>query len=128
MVKEITYKGKGIEELKILDIREFAKIADSRTRRSILRQYNDIEKFLKKCKELGEKRKPIKTHLRELVIVPSMVGYTIQVHNGKTFVPIAITVEMLGHRLGEFSITRSKVQHGSPGIGATRSSAAASVK
>jgi len=128
MVKEIAYKGKGIEELKSMDIREFAKITDSRTRRSIIRQYNDIEKFLKKCKGLGEKKKPIKTHARELVIVPGMVGHMIQVYNGKTFVPVAINMEMLGHRLGEFSITRQKIQHGAPGIGATRSSAAASVK
>lgn len=128
MVKEVTYKGKGIEELKSMDIREFAKITDSRTRRSIIRQYNDIEKFLKKCKKLEEKRKTIKTHTRELVIVPGMIGYTIQVYNGKTFVPIIITAEMVGHRLGEFSMTRQKIQHGAPGIGATRSSAAASVK
>ncbi|MEM4230665.1 MAG: 30S ribosomal protein S19 [Candidatus Pacearchaeota archaeon] len=128
MVKEITYKGKTIEELKKMDIREFAKYVDARTRRSILRQYDVIEKFLKKCKELKEKRKPIRTHVREMVIVPEMIGLTIHVHNGKNFVPVNIELEMIGHRLGEFSITRTKVQHGAPGIGATRSSAAASVK
>jgi len=50
------------------------------------------------------------------------------VHNGKEFVPIDITIDMLGHRLGEFSVTRQKVKHGAAGIGATRSSASASVK
>ena len=57
-----------------------------------------------------------------------MIGLTIQVYNGKTYVPVRIITEMLGHRLGEFSVTRGKVQHGAPGIGATRSSAAMSVK
>jgi small subunit ribosomal protein S19 len=128
MAKEITYRGKTIEDLKKIDIREFARYTDSRTRRSILRQYNEIEKFLKKCKNLGEKRRLIKTHLRDMVIVPGMVGYSIQVYNGKIFIPVMIDGEMIGHRLGEFSLTRTKVQHGAPGIGATRSSASASVK
>jgi small subunit ribosomal protein S19 len=128
MAKETKYRGKTIEELKNIDTREFANYVDSRTRRSILRQHNKIEKFVKKCIRLGEKKKPIKTHLRDLVIVPKMIGYAVQVHNGKSFVPVTIGNEMIGHRLGEFSDTRTKVQHGAPGIGATRSSASASVK
>ena len=80
------------------------------------------------CNQKITKNKQIKTHLRNLVIVPKMVGMRIQIYNGKEFVPIEITIEMLGHRLGEFSVTRSKVKHGAAGIGATRSSASASVK
>jgi small subunit ribosomal protein S19 len=57
-----------------------------------------------------------------------MVGMRISVYNGKTFVPIDIEGEMIGHRLGEFSVTRNKVKHGSAGVGATRSSASRSVK
>jgi ribosomal protein S19 len=49
-------------------------------------------------------------------------------YNGKTFLPVDIIAEMLGHRLGEFSPTRTKVKHGSAGVGATRSSASRSVK
>jgi small subunit ribosomal protein S19 len=121
-------RGKTIEELNKMDIREFAKYVDSRARRTLLRQSSVIEKFLKKCKECSEKGKPIRTHLRDIVIVPGMLGLTINVHGGKSFMPVTITGEMLGHRLGEFVMTREKVQHGAPGIGATKSSAAASVK
>ncbi len=128
MAKEIIYRGKNIEDLKQLDTREFAKFLKSEERRSILRQFDVIEKFLAKCRNCEERNKAIKTHLRHLVIVPKMVGYTIHIHNGKEFTPIKIMPEMIGHRLGEFSLTRGKVEHGSPGIGATRSSAAMSVK
>ena len=128
MAREIKYRGKTIEELKNMSTREFASYADSRTRRSILRQSEKIERFVKKCLELAGKKKTIKTHLRDMVIVPRIMGCTIQVHNGKMFVPVIISEEMIGHRLGEFSNTRTKVQHGAPGIGATRSSASASVK
>jgi small subunit ribosomal protein S19 len=126
--KEFTFRGKTIEELKKLDTREFAKYLKSRQRRTVLRQFNDIEKFIKRCIKKMEKEKKIKTHLRHLVIVPKMVGMTISVYNGKEFIPFKIKSQMLGHRLGEFSQTRTKVQHGSPGIGATRSSAALSVR
>jgi len=126
--KEITYRGKGIEELKEMGVREFAKYLPSDSRRAIFRQFEKIEKFLLKCKERLDKGKQIKTHLRELVIVPQMVGLNIGVYNGQTFIPVRITIEMLGHRLGEFSLTRGKVQHGAPGIGATKSSASMSVK
>lgn len=128
MAEKEKYRGKSIEELKNMDIREFAKYLDSRARRTVLRQYNIIEKFNKRCKEKAEKGKQIKTHLRDLIIVPSMVGYTIYVYNGKAFNQVIITLGMVGHRLGEFSPTRTNVKHGAPGIGATRSSAAASVK
>jgi small subunit ribosomal protein S19 len=128
MAKEFTYRGKTIKELKELDTREFAKYLKSRQRRVVLRQFDTIERFISKCRKKQEKGKQIKTHLRHLVIVPRMVDMTIHVYNGKEFVKINIMPEMIGHRLGEFSATRGKVQHGSPGIGATRSSAAMSVK
>lgn len=72
--------------------------------------------------------KQIRTHQRDIVIVPNMVGYQVHIHNGKEFMKIEIVPEMLGHRLGEFSATRKKVEHGAPGIGATKSSGALSVK
>ena len=126
--KEFTYRGKTMEELKQMNIREFAKLLKSNERRTVLRQTDVLERFILKCKRRVEKRKPIRTHLRHLVIVPQMVGLTINVHNGKEFVPVKIIEEMLGHRLGEFAVTRMKVKHGAAGIGATRSSAALSVK
>ena len=126
--KEFTYRGKNIEELKQIDLREFAKLIKSNERRTLLRQTGEIQKFLAKCNKKTENKKQIKTHSRYLIIVPKMIGLKVMVHKGNTFVPIEITGEMLGHRLGEFSVTRTKVQHGTPGIGATRSSAAMSVK
>lgn len=126
--KEFTFRGKNLEELKKLDVREFAKYLKARQRRSILRNSDVIERFLKKCKENREKEKQMRTHLRDIIIVPAMIGLLINVHNGDKFVPVRITAEMLGHRLGEFSATRRQVKHGAPGVGATRSSAALSVK
>ena len=128
MVKEYAYRGVAITELQQMDLRAFAKFLPSRERRSLLRQTESVEKFLKRCEKKLSKEKPIKTHLRNMIIVPKMLGLTINIHNGKEFVPIKITEEMLGHRLGEFAMTRQKVQHGAPGIGATRSSAFLSVK
>jgi len=123
-IRDLTYRGKTIDELKQIDTREFAKLTKSRTRRTILRQFAEIEKFVIKCRKKTEKKKLIKTHLRHLVVVPKMIDYTIMVYNGKQFVPVKIGIEMLGHRLGEFSVTRNKVAHGAAGIGATKSSMA----
>ena len=128
MVKEFTFRGKATEELRQLDTREFAKLLKSRQRRAVLRQFQVIENFIIRCNKKQTRVKPIRTHLRNLVVVPGMIGLVIQVYNGKQYVPVRIIPEMLGHRLGEFSVTRTKVQHGAPGIGATRSSAAMSVK
>jgi len=128
MAKELTYRGKTIEELRKLDTREFAKIVKSRTRRAILRQSSEIEKFVAKCEKCKSKNKQIKTHLRHIVIVPKIVDYAINIHNGKQFLPIQITIDMLGHRLGEFALTRQKVKHGAAGIGSTKSSMAKATK
>lgn len=128
MDKEVLFRGKTIEELKKMDIRTFAKFVPSRERRTLLRQFQEVENFISRCIKKMEKKKPIKTHQRNIIIAPSMIEMTIQVHNGSNYVPVQITWEMLGHRLGEFSPTRQKVKHGTAGIGATRSSASKSVK
>ena len=131
MVKEITYKGKTLEELKKMSIADFMKIATSRARRTLKRGFTEQQKkFLlkiKKSKE-GKLKKPIKTHCRDMLIVPELIGHNIQVYNGKEFMPLQITQEMLGKYLGEFIMNRKKVEHSAPGIGATKSSAAMSVK
>lgn len=126
--KEFTYKGKTIEELKKLDVREFAKFLSSRQRRTVLRNFQKIENFISKSQKKLSKNKKIKTHLRDLVVVPKMIGMQIQVYNGNTFVQTEITGEMLGHKLGEFSMTRSKVKHSKAGVGATKGSKAKSKK
>jgi len=118
--KEFTYRGKSLEELQKLDVREFAKYLKSRPRRSILRQFQKIEDFVSRAKTKSNKNKPIRTHQRDLVIVPGLVGMKIAIHDGRNFFPVIITVEMLGHRLGEFAPTRSRVKHSKAGVGATK--------
>lgn len=126
--KEFTYRGKTIDELKAMDVREFAKYLEARSRRSVLRQFQIIEKFVARAKEKISRNKRIKTHQRDIVVVPEMVGMNIQVYDGHAFIPTEITGEMLGHRLGEFAITRKKVSHGEAGVGATKGSKAQSKK
>lgn len=126
MAKEFTYRGKTLPELQNMDTREFAQFLKARTRRSVLRQFDKIEKFITKC--IKKKGKLQRTQSREFVIVPKMAGLVVGVYNGAEYVTLNIQQEMIGHRLGEFAPTRKKVQHGVPGIGATRSSAAMSVK
>lgn len=118
--KDFTYRGKTLQELKKLDVREFARHLKSRARRNVLRQFQQIENFISRAKVKLEKNKPVKTHQRDLVVVPEMVGIKIHVYDGRNFVPVEITEEMLGHRLGEFAITRGKIKHSKAGVGATK--------
>tara|TARA_Y100000310_G_scaffold342955_1_gene448452 strand:+ start:9186 stop:9611 length:426 start_codon:yes stop_codon:yes gene_type:complete len=122
--KQALYRGKSLEELQTLDVRESAKFLPSRSRRTVLRNFDTIEKFIKRSENKLAKNKRIRTHFRDLVIVPKLVGLTISVHSGKGFQDVPISIEMIGHRLGEFAPTRSRVSHGSAGIGATKSSRA----
>lgn len=120
--KDLYYRGINVEELKKLDVRESAKYLSSRSRRSILRNFGEIEKFISRCEKKISRNKKIKTHSRDLVIVPKMIGMTVFVYTGKSYQEVQITHEMIGHRLGEFALTRARVTHGSAGIGATKSS------
>lgn len=118
--KIFTLKGKTIEELQKLSVEEFSKLLPSRQRRSLIRGLSDSQKkFILKIRKT---EKPVRTHCRDLVIVPEMVGRKIMIHSGKEWKSIDIQPEMLGHRLGEFVMTRGKVSHSSPGLGATKSS------
>ena len=126
--KEVLYKGKTLEELKALETREFAKYVGSRERRTILRQFREIEDFVNRANEKIAKKKPIRTHKRDLVIVPKMLGMKIQIYNGRNFIPMEVVEDMLGHRLGEFAQTRGRVKHGSAGVGATKGTRAQAKK
>ena len=129
--KIFTYRGKTVEELQKMDLKEFAKLIPARQRRSLLRGFTDAQKRLlgkiKKARE-GKYKKTIKTHCRDMVIIPEMIGLKILVHKGKEFVPVMILEDMVGHYLGEMTLTRNRVEHSAPGVGATKSSAAFSVK
>lgn len=122
--KEVIFRGKKLDDLKAMDVRESAKLMPSRSRRSVLRNFDVIEKFVKRCERKIAKGKRIKTHNRDLIIVPKLVGLKIAVYNGKSFEDIEIIPDMIGHRLGEFAMTRQKVHHGEAGIGATKGSRA----
>ena len=122
--KESLYRGKTLEHLKTLDVRESAKYLPSRSRRSVLKNFDKIEKFIRICEKKLAEGKRIKTHLRDMVVLPKLVGLRIGIHNGKIFQDVSIVPEMMGHRLGEFALTRSKVVHGTAGIGATKGSKA----
>lgn len=124
--KEFSFRGKNLEELKKLSINEFSELIDARKRRTLKRGFTDQQKIL--LKEIKLKKNNIKTHCRCMIILPEMVDMTIKVFNGKEFVQVMIKDEMIGHCLGEFSLTRKSVQHSSPGIGATRASSSISVK
>ena len=131
MAKEFSYKGKTLDELQKMDLREFMELLPARQRRSLKRGLTDQQKILlKKIKKakIGDYKKQIKTHLRNMIILPEMVGLIIKVYTGKDFLPVEITANMIGHYLGEFVQTRYRVKHSAPGIGATKSSAAISVK
>ena len=126
--KEFSYRGHSIEEVQGMSMDEFIKLLPSRKRRSLQRGLNPaqrklLESIRRAKKNLKEGEKPVtKTHSRDMVILPEMVGATLLVHNGKEFTSVEIAPEMIGHYLGEFAITNKPVRHGSPGIGASRSS------
>ncbi|MFH0748471.1 MAG: 30S ribosomal protein S19 [Candidatus Bathyarchaeota archaeon] len=128
MPKEFMYRGYNLQEIQQMPMDDFIKILTSRARRSLLRvppdEQRKLREKIRKAHKESEKggKINIKTHCRETVILPEMIGLTIHVYNGKEFIPVEITLEKLGHRLGEFAITNKKVTHGMPGIGASRSS------
>ena len=124
--KEFTYRGKSLEELKNLSMNEIGLLLPARQRRSLKRGLTDQQKVL--LKKIKNNKSNIETHCRDMIILPEMIGKTIRVHSGKEFVPVILINEMLGHCLGEFALTRKRVAHSAPGIGATKSSAALSVK
>ncbi len=113
---------------------DFVKLIPSKQRRTLKRMGYQVRKFLEKFRKAkskenaGKQAKPLRTHFREMVVLPEMVGSRIQVYDGKTFIDLNMMPEMLGHRLGEYSITTKMVKHGGPGIGATRGSTAVDLK
>jgi small subunit ribosomal protein S19 len=128
MPKEFSYRGHSLNSLTGMSMDEFINLLPSRQRRSLQRGLTPEQRILlEKLREAKEAQKQgkevnLKTHVRDLIILPEMVGSKIGVHNGKEFVKVDIKPEMIGHYLGEFAITNKPVRHGTPGIGASRSS------
>jgi small subunit ribosomal protein S19 len=128
MPREFIYRGYTFEQLQSMSMDEFINLLPSRQRRSLHRGLTPEQRTLlektRKAKDAMRKGSNmiVKTHVRNMIILPEMVGLTILVHNGKEFVSVEIKPEMIGHYLGEFAITNRPVKHGTPGIGASRSS------
>ncbi|MGC9122495.1 MAG: 30S ribosomal protein S19 [Thermoplasmata archaeon] len=119
--KEFKYKGYTLEELKTMKLEDLIKILNARARRSLTREMNSEQ--LKLFKKLMDPEiQLVKTHVRDLIILPYFVGKRVQLYNGKEFQEFEIKPEMIGHYLGEFVLTRKEVKHSAPGVGATRSS------
>ena len=123
---EFTYRGHTLDELQELELEEVAELLPARQRRTILRGLSDEhQKLLAKAADKDDEEtanNPIRTHLRDMPIVPAFVGLTFAVYTGQSFERVEVQPEMIGHYLGEFQLTRNSVEHGQAGIGATRSS------
>jgi small subunit ribosomal protein S19 len=121
MPKNFQYRGRTVEELKAMSMDEFITLLPSRMRRSLRRGLSNEQRIiLERLRQNNEK--PIKTHSRDMVVLPEMIGKSLFVHSGNEFVEVRVNEKMVGHYLGEFVITNKPVRHGKPGIGASRSS------
>ncbi|KAI9204304.1 ribosomal protein S19-domain-containing protein [Polychytrium aggregatum] len=127
--RKYTFRGIDLDALLDLSSEQLMDIVHARARRRFQRGLKRkpmglIKKLRKAKKEALPNEKPttVKTHLRNMIIVPEMIGSVVGVYNGKVFNQVEIKPEMVGHYLGEFSITYKPVKHGRPGIGATHSS------
>ena len=123
MAKIYKFRGKTQEELEAMNLEEFSNLLKSRQRRALKRGLpKQQKKLLESIRKAKGKDRLIRTHSREMIILPEMVGTKLGINNGKEFIMVIIDASMVGHRLGEFSQTRKRVQHSAPGLGATRSS------
>ena len=123
---EFTYRGYELDELQDMDLEEVAELLPARQRRTITRGLSEEhQKLLEEARDADSEEtanNPIRTHLRDMPVLPEFVGLTFAVYTGQSFERVEVEPEMLGHYLGEFQLTRNQVEHGQAGIGATRSS------
>lgn len=118
-----TYRGFTMDELKQKSMDEFISLLPSRQRRSLTRGMSTQHiKLMERMIASKESKRPVRTHCRDFIILPELIGATVLVYNGKEFLRVNLVPEMLGHYLGEFAPTCKQVKHSTPGIGATRSS------
>jgi len=117
--EEFTYRGQKAADLAKLSVEEVAEMFPARQRRSIKRGFSKEHKKLQANLKVVDS---VRTHLRDMIVFPDMVGKSIEIYNGKSFEKVEVIPEMVGHYFGEFALTRQRVTHGSAGVGATRSS------
>jgi len=129
LVREFRFRGYNQDQLKSISIEALLPLLNARQRRSLNKR---VGKYMngqtRKLREeiklalKGTLNNKLKTHVRDMIILPDMIGLSISVHNGKEFYEVTVKPEMVGHYLGEYAITNKRVQHGSPGVGSSRSS------
>ncbi len=129
MVKKFDYRGIPLEDLVRLPMDKQLKLFNARQRRTLSRYIangisDNRRKIIEdiKATKAGRRSGSIRTHMRDLIVMPYHVGITVEVYSGKEFVPVTIIPEMIGRYIGEYVITNKRVMHGSPGVGASRSS------
>lgn len=127
MARKEIFRGYEDEQIKGMPVEDFLPLLKSRERRTIRRvnqnpAYKKLIDKVRKLKKEGKLDKPIKTQVRDAVILPEWLGLRFAVHNGKEYKPVQITLNALGKRLGEFAHSTSRVLHSGPGVGATRGS------
>jgi len=125
LVKKFEFRGMALSELEQLPLEKLFEMFPARQRRSLTRGITDGKRKLIeeiKAAKAGKNKNPIRTHLRDLIVLPYMVGVTVNVFSGKEFQPVNIVPEMISRYLGEYVITNKRVTHGAPGVGASRSS------
>jgi len=120
--KEFLYRGFTMDELLVMSFDEVLGLMPSRSRRTYLRGLNYEQQLLFDNLKAAEPGEVVRTHRRDLPVIPESVGKTVSVYNGKEFKDVEIKPEMIGCYLGEFVLTRREPQHSGPGVGATRSS------
>ena len=120
--KEFLYRGYTLEELLAMSFEEVLGLMPSRARRTYLRGLNYEQQLLFDNLKNAEQGATVRTHRKDLPIIPQFVGKTVSVYDGKEFKDIEIKPEMIGHFIGEFVVTRKPPVHSGPGVGATRSS------
>jgi len=120
--KEFRFQGKTLEELQKLSVEELLPLLPSRTRRTLKRGLSPDENKLMNDIKTIKQGDLIRTHCRNMIVLPHFVGHNILIYNGKEFERVNIQPQMIGHYLGEFALTRKKVKHTGPGVGATRGS------
>ena len=129
--KKFSYRGVDLEKLlEMSNSPELVAMLPSRIRRrfrraTIGRQHLTLMKKLRKSKrecDVLDKPEPVRTHLRNMIILPEMIGNVIHIYNGRGHVVVEVKPDMIGKYFGEFSITYQPTLHGRPGLGATHSS------
>ncbi len=127
--KKFSYRGNDLKKLIDMNMDEMSQQLRSRQRRKLRRKMGSkyarfINKLLeaKKHTAAGDKPAAVKTHLRDCIVLPSMVQSVINIHKGNGYSNIEVKPEMIGYYLGEFAVTYKRVSHGKPGVGATHSS------